>query len=881
MSWQFNPFAIPALIATGVSMFLFSIAWKRRSTPGARSFLAMTGIITWWCGFNALQLSGGDAFTQLVFADIQYAAVTTLPISWVLFALEYTGHNAWVTRRNILLMLIYPAIALLIVITDPLHHLMWSYVASTLTWNGSFYVLEMQQGLNFWGIVAYSYIWIMIGTVAIIVHLIRSQGFFRRQSQVLLMGVLAPFVSNILFVFNLSPVPNLDFTPLAFTVSGVSFAWAMFNYRMLDLTPIANDVVVHNLRDAVFILDERGRVVNVNPAAVALLGREEANILGQTMETLLGGREDLLGLYHQSTAAPENELTTEIVLDGSDGARYFEVRLSILRDRSRKFVGRLLTLRDITERKLSEIAMQQAREAAESANKAKSAFLASMSHEIRTPMNAVIGMSGLLLDTTLTDEQRDFAETIRNSGDALLSIINDILDFSKIEAGKMDVEAQAFDLRECVESALDVVTTRALEKNIETAYIFDADVPLAVVGDAMRLRQVLINLLSNAVKFTEKGEVVLNAKVEEKNPPTVLLRFLIQDTGIGLSPENIERLFQPFVQADSSTTRKYGGTGLGLAISRRLVELMGGTMRAESEGLNKGSTFSFTIQVPVARPFDLQMRDRSKTQISFRGKRLLVVDDNSTNRRILLAQTARWGMLTRETESPLQALQYIQDGETFDLIILDMHMPEMDGVDLARRIHAINPGIPLALFSSLGQRELEAGHLFVVHLTKPIKQSQLFDALVTVFGGMKTGPSDRRGAERIKLDPETGSRHPLRILLAEDNLVNQKLALRLLQQMGYQADTAINGLETLEAVERQPYDVILMDVQMPEMDGLEATRQIRVKGSGVHIIAMTANAMQGDREECLAAGMNDYIAKPIRVNELVDALLNAAPVTGK
>jgi PAS domain S-box-containing protein len=877
MTWQFNPFAIPALIAAAISLSILIIAWRRRSTPGARPFIAMMCTVTWWCSFNALQLSGGDYFTQLLFADIQYIAVTLLPIGWVLFALEYTGNNTWVTRRNVILLLIYPVIALIIIATDPWHHLMWSNIPSALEWNGSFYVLKLQQGINFWGIVGYSYIWIMLGTVAIIVHLVRSQGFFRRQSQVLLLGVLAPFVSNMLFIFNISPVPNVDFTPLAFTVSGVAFAWAMFNYRMLDLTPIANDVVVHNLRDAVFMLDERGRVVNLNPSALGLLNPSAGEIFGQTMETLLGEREDLLELYRQSATTPEDEKITEIMLGTSDASRYFEVRLSPLRDRGGKFIGRLLTLRDVTERKLSEIAMQQAREAAESANKAKSAFLASMSHEIRTPMNAVIGMSGLLLDTNLSAEQRDFAETIRSSGDALLSIINDILDFSKIEAGRMDVEAQAFELRACVESALDVVTARALEKNIETAYIFEEDVPPAIVGDSARLRQVIINLLSNAVKFTEKGEVVLSVTVEEKTPQGVVLKFQVRDTGIGLSKENIERLFQPFVQADSSTTRKYGGTGLGLAISRRLVELMGGSMQVESEGLGQGSTFSFTILATIADSFEGQKHDIADVEVKLKGKRLLIVDDNATNRRILVAQTARWGMISLETGSPLEALEYVKNGELFDLAILDMHMPEMDGVDLAKRIRASNATLPLVLFSSLGQRDLDASHLFKVHLTKPIKQSQLFDALITVFAGKRDTPAERRAPDRVSLDPETAARHPLRILLAEDNQVNQKLALRLLQQMGYQADLAANGLEAVEALDRQPYDVILMDVQMPEMDGLEATRQVRARGQGIHIIAMTANAMQGDREECLAAGMNDYIAKPIRVNELVTALLKVKP----
>jgi CheY-like chemotaxis protein len=494
-------------------------------------------------------------------------------------------------------------------------------------------------------------------------------------------------------------------------------------------------------------------------------------------------------------------------------------------------------------------------------------------------MNAIIGMSGLMLDTKLTEEQRDYAETIRTSGDALLTIINDILDFSKIEAGRVELDHDPFDLRACIERAVDVLAPTAAAKQLELLYTIDDDLPRIVVGDQGRLRQIVINLLSNAVKFTERGEVELSASgiPVASSGPTSRWRFTVRvrDTGIGIAPDRMSRLFQSFSQADASISRRYGGTGLGLAISRRLAELMDGSIVATSDGIaGRGSTFELTFEVDAAPD---QVATAPVRLVELGGRHILLVDDNATNRRILRTLIERWGMTARDTGSPREALRWVAGGERFDLLIADLHMPELDGIALATALRAseAGAGTPVIVLSSIGVHDHESDAV-AASLVKPVKPSALHDAMATVLAGQAAAVPVRPTGAAI--DHDLGARHPLRILLAEDNAVNQKLALRLLERMGYRADVAENGLAAISAVEGSTYDVILMDVQMPELDGLEATRRIRRRwpGDRPRIVAMTANAMDGDREACLAAGMDDYIAKPI-APEALQASLMAAP----
>jgi two-component system sensor histidine kinase/response regulator len=651
--------------------------------------------------------------------------------------------------------------------------------------------------------------------------------------------------------------------------------------------------VTDNIPDSIFVKDRDGRYTFANRAFTRLhRARSSEELLGKTVFDLFPierakplHEADLAVLNDTSGTAHEGERSLK---DADGTVRWIQMTKVALVDQQGHTVGIVGVNRDITRRKLAEAELVKAKEAAEAASQAKSSFLATMSHEIRTPMNGILGLTELVLDTELTAEQRENLGLVQFSAEALLTIINDILDFSKIEAGKLELEAIPFALRTCVGETMKALSFRAHQKGLELIYDVQPKAPEALIGDPGRLRQILTNLVGNSIKFTERGEIFVSVEEESNERDSTVLRVSVKDTGIGIPVDKREKVFESFSQADGSMTRKYGGTGLGLAICSRLVEMMGGRIWVDSHA-GPGCTFSFTVNLEVQRTPTAYPAPVQPGQL--RDLNALIVDDNSTNCRVLLGMLTNWGMKPTAVAGGAAALEVLtrarRDGQEFPLILLDGQMPEMDGFTLAERIRQElgSSGSTVMMLTSAGRlgdaarcRELGISG----YLGKPVRQDELLGAICRILGNQ---PEEKTLAPLITRHALRELKGRSRVLLAEDNAVNQTLAIRLLERRGFTVSVACDGRAALQALEREDFDFILMDVEMPELDGFQVTAAIRERekltGGHIPVIAMTAHVLKGDQDRCLAAGMDGYVSKPIRTSELMAAIENLTGASGK
>lgn len=861
MYWHFPAYIWFFFVGAMVNLGLLIFAWPRRKLPTIASFISITAVTFLWCTIACFEKLAVHEDMRVFITNLLYFPIPFTCAFWLFFSLAYTERNQYFTKRWIAAFLAIPVLTTILALTNNAHW--WMFGEGHVQYQGLIPVLDRAHHAWFWIHTAYAYLSVTAGTVMILAYIINRQQWYQKQGFVMCIGAVIPMVANFFYLVLPSDQMPIDFTPIATTVGIIFFAWGTFKLPLMDLMPIARATVVDNMRDLVLILDNQDRIIDLNPAALSIIQQPKSDIIGKHIT-------DSFNVPIITHTELESEIQ-EIIHPHQGDERYYAVQSNPIINKRDEQLGRLIILNDITTLKRKEEALYEAKERAETATLAKSEFLAMMSHEIRTPMNGVVGFTNLLLDTTLSPEQHDYVNTIQASSHALLSVINDILDFSKIEAGKIELEFRAFSIHRCIEEAIDLFAQDALQKGINLGYLIDANVPAVIKGDATRVRQILINLLANAIKYTQFGEVSIQvSRPEEASPFT--LQFSVKDTGIGVPNKFLNSIFDSFTQVDSSSTRSTGGTGLGLAICQRLSSLMGGRIWVESEE-GKGSTFHFTIAAMEALRQD--RAQQSRLSINFEGNRALIVIPNETSRKFVSTLCKTWGMQIHIAPSARIALSLAEnESSRYDILMLDEQLPDVNNAPYAAAMRRKAPHVPILLLAPLSMRDAAIPQGVTQIVYKPIKQSNLAigikECLSTTHQPL--APTPTRSSRFIN---DLGERHPLHILLAEDNEINQKLAKLFFSRLGYEADVASNGYEVLTALSKKMYDVIFMDVHMPEMDGLTATRYIlRRAGTGPrpHIIAMTASVTQQDRKRCAEAGMDGFISKPINLNELTSAL---------
>jgi len=900
MSAPLTPFTV--VLFAAALLLSIPMVWSARrwSAPGSKAFFFMLLVSSILIFCEACWQLSTSSFAQLFFDKLSYVSAFA-PLMVLLLALDYRSELNRITPARAVVLFAIPTITLLLAFTNEWHHLIWTEYHPFRS--GGIQYLDAKYGRWFWVFEIYVYAASLAGVVMLIRTAIRARNLHRAQLVLLCLGIVLPWIEDFLYTYRIGPFPGLDLSPLALAAGSLLMMLALFRYGLFDVIPVAYDAVIQQLSDGVVVLDASGRVLGANPSAVGSLGLNTTRI-GRLFDSPLRSADE-------GAPLALDRLTTGEHYECALGGVFFELRISPFQRRGQA-LGRVLVFRDVTQRRLQrqalarsqaevmavnqeliglnhelELAMTRSQELAEEAaraGRAKAEFLATMSHEIRTPLNSVIGMTSLLLDTPLNSEQRDFVETVRSSGEALLAVINDILDFSKIDTGKLVLETVDFDVRALIEESVDLVTDAAHRKHLDLLALVEEDVPANLAGDPGRLRQVLLNLLSNAIKFTEVGSVELHVLPG--------LRIEVRDTGIGLTQEARTRIFESFTQAETSTTRRYGGTGLGLAISKRLVEMMGGRIGVDSIP-GQGSTF--WIEVPL-QPGSAGAPAPSPR---FDGRRVLVLDDRPFSRRAVQQMLASFGVAVECATDWGEAVRKLAEarhkGAPFELAVVNSgldsdqnsKMTVPGGLSLTAVMQAAQGGNPLPLLWRLPYRAQVSppGKIHAPAIVDPLRRATLAAELARILEPSPRTPSgavsathgsDGDGPPSAGVEPGEPGPQPLlraRVLVADDNSVNQRLAKLMLERLGCQVDLANNGFEAVSAWAGGAYDLIFMDCQMPEMDGMAATRAIRkqeLPGRRIPIIALTANVLQGERERCLAVGMDDYLPKPVRPKLLAE-----------
>ncbi|WP_420644132.1 histidine kinase N-terminal 7TM domain-containing protein [Candidatus Leptofilum sp.] len=860
---ELSPYTIPLAITAVIALASMAYTYRQPNAAGSRDLLSLLLAITIWVIGYIFELNGSSLASKLFWAKAEYFGIVFIPVSYLLFVLKYIGAFDKIEkpRRFTAVLLILPLITLLLVWTNEQHGLIWPSI--TLEHVNNLTYLVFEHGLWFWTYIGYVYLLLAVSSVFLLRKMVTTPQQFQGQIILVVMGSLCPWLSNIVYLTDSNPVPYLDLTPFAFAITAFCFTIAWFRFSFLDVVPIARERVVEQLKSGVIVLDHRNRVLDVNETAVTLLQQEEKALLGKPFVVNCPSWAPL------EAALAKNQNTK---LELSIAETFYEVSVTPLENLNKRANGRLITFHNITQRKETELLLQQAKETAEAANQAKNHFLTNMSHEIRTPLNAVVGMAEMLRQTNMNANQNEMVDVIAQSSNTLVELINNILDFSRLEAGNLSLNNQVFDLIDCIEASLEAVQQAAGKKMIKLTYRIVEQTPTLLTGDPVRLRQILVNLLENGVKFSEEGYVHIEVS-HIQNKPNISLEFEVCDTGIGIAAEQISQLFSPFQQVDGSLTRTHGGNGLGLVICKRLIERMGGEIYLLSE-IGKGTTVHFSVQMGIATTQVHPVITLRKNDASLAGKRLLVIAKNAAQRRQISKEARVAGLEVYVAGSSKEAAYWIDHSLPFHMVLLDTAVWQAEP-DILSQLTNKESSTPLPTIL-MGQQEdvlrqtmLRQPGLFAGTLTLPIKGPQLYDLLMAVLSVGSRAETKREPGESM------AERFPLRILLVEDNQLNRRVIQNILGKLGYEADTAVNGRIAVELASQHAYDVILMDVQMPEMDGVTATKQILAEcaqGKRPYIVAVTAHALPGDRENYLAAGMNQYLSKPVTIKQLVELL---------